>query len=58
MTAVVVAHRLSTVMHADKIIVMQDGRVEAHGAHDKLVKESKIYKRLVEMQFRVEQVKV
>lgn len=51
-TAVVVAHRLSTVMHADKIIVMQDGRVEAWGTHDALIKQSKVYQRLVEMQFR------
>jgi ABC-type multidrug transport system fused ATPase/permease subunit len=52
MTAVVVAHRLSTVMHADKIIVMQEGRVEECGAHDELLETSKTYRRLVEMQFR------
>lgn len=55
MTAVVVAHRLSTVMHADKIIVIQDGRVEACGTHDELYLKSDTYRRLVQMQFRTEQ---
>lgn len=52
MTAVVVAHRLSTVMHADKIVVLQNGCVEACGTHEELLRISKSYKRLVEIQFK------
>jgi len=51
MTAVVVAHRLSTIMHADKIIVLQGGCIEACGSHDELMKQSISYQRLVKMQF-------
>jgi subfamily B ATP-binding cassette protein MsbA len=52
MTAVVVAHRLSTIMHADKIVVMQNGSIEASGTHDSLMEKSTSYRRLVDMQFR------
>jgi ABC-type transport system involved in Fe-S cluster assembly fused permease/ATPase subunit len=52
MTAIVVAHRLSTVMHADKIIVLHDGHVEACGTHAELIETSNTYKQLNAMQFR------
>jgi len=54
MTAVVVAHRLSTVIHADRIVVLSDGRVEAVGTHQELLISSPTYSRLHALQFREE----
>ena len=50
-TVIVIAHRLSTIMKADRIYVMDEGRITASGKHDQLIKESELYKRLYEMQF-------
>jgi len=50
-TAIVVAHRLSTVRHADRIIVLKDGEIEASGSHNELLLTSKTYKKLCKMQF-------
>ena len=50
-TTIVIAHRLSTVRHADRIIVMQDGGVLATGSHDDLVREGGLYARLANLQF-------
>ncbi len=49
-TTLVIAHRLSTVRHADRIVVLVDGRVEQTGAHDELLESSATYRRLWEMQ--------
>ena len=49
-TALVVAHRLSTVRNADNILVMKDGRIAEQGRHDELVIKGGIYARLVELQ--------
>ena len=49
-TCVVIAHRLSTVRHADEILVLQKGEVVERGTHDQLVAQNGYYKRLVEMQ--------
>lgn len=49
-TSIVIAHRLSTVRHADEIIVLQKGEIAERGTHDELIIKNGIYKRLVEMQ--------
>ncbi|MBL7806693.1 MAG: ATP-binding cassette domain-containing protein, partial [Saprospiraceae bacterium] len=49
-TALVIAHRLSTVQNADEIVVMDAGRIVERGTHDSLMKEGKIYRKLVELQ--------
>jgi subfamily B ATP-binding cassette protein MsbA len=51
-TSVIIAHRLSTVIHADKIIVLQDGQVLDQGRHNELFDRCELYKRLCEMQFQ------
>jgi ATP-binding cassette, subfamily B, bacterial MsbA len=51
MTAIVIAHRLSTVRHADRIIVLKEGRVEAVGSHEELLSRSPTYEQLCRMQF-------
>ena len=50
-TTLVIAHRLATVQKADRIVVMQEGRVVAEGSHDSLVAEDGLYARLAALQF-------
>lgn len=52
-TNIVVAHRLATVMHADRIYFLEGGRVSGMGSHDELVATHPYYARLVARQFRV-----
>jgi ABC-type multidrug transport system fused ATPase/permease subunit len=51
-TTIVIAHRLSTVLHADKICVLVDGRIVEEGRHDELMANGKHYARLYRLQFR------
>ncbi|MBA3813350.1 MAG: ATP-binding cassette domain-containing protein [Alphaproteobacteria bacterium] len=50
-TTVVVAHRLSTVMDADMIYVIEEGEVSENGTHKELLENNKTYARLVDLQF-------
>ncbi|PWU04605.1 MAG: antibiotic ABC transporter ATP-binding protein [Bacteroidetes bacterium] len=49
-TSIVIAHRLSTVRHADEIIVLQKGEIVERGTHDSLLGLDGMYRKLVEMQ--------
>ena len=50
-TTLVIAHRLATVVHADKIIVLEDGKIVDSGTHQTLMQSSELYARLARLQF-------
>ena len=49
-TTIMVAHRLSTIQHADKIMVMHKGKLRESGTHQELLNQDGIYKKLYELQ--------
>jgi ATP-binding cassette subfamily B protein len=53
-TSLVIAHRLSTVLAADKILVMDKGQLVEQGTHDQLIEKNGLYRSLYETQFRQE----
>ena len=53
-TTLVIAHRLATVLSADRIVVMDEGRIVEEGRHETLVKKNGLYARLARLQFDVE----
>ena len=55
-TVIVVAQRVSTVIDADRIVVMDDGQIVGIGAHDELLKTSEVYREIVESQIPLEEV--
>jgi ATP-binding cassette subfamily B protein len=50
-TTIIIAHRLATVLKADRIVVMNNGRIVASGSHQQLLQSSPLYARLAELQF-------
>ena len=53
-TTFIIAHRIQTVMHADQILVMDDGQILQQGIHDKLISEPGPYREIFRTQSRVE----
>lgn len=55
-TVIIVAQRVSTILHADKIIVMEEGKMVAEGTHEELLKSSRIYYDIASSQLREEEL--
>ena len=53
-TTLVIAHRLATVKSADRIAVLNNGRLEALGTHNELIKSSELYSKLATLQFQLD----
>ena len=53
-TTIIIAHRLSTVMHADKIFVFERGRIIDHGVHEELLSSCSLYRYLCDLQLHSE----
>ena len=51
-TSIIIAHRLSTIQQADKIVVLEKGRIIEHGSHKELLSHDGQYKKLFELQFQ------
>lgn len=51
-TSIMIAHRLSTVINADRILVVDGGQILASGTHNELLTTNKLYKKLAELQFQ------
>jgi ABC-type multidrug transport system fused ATPase/permease subunit len=50
-TAVIITHRLGALVLADRIVVMQDGRILDAGTHNELIARCELYRRLYQIQF-------
>jgi len=53
-TTIIIAHRLSSIKKADKIVVLNEGRIEEMGKHDELLKKGGLYSKLYNIQFSEE----
>jgi ABC-type multidrug transport system fused ATPase/permease subunit len=55
-TTLVIAHRLTTILRADRILVINDGRIVEQGTHSELIRACGLYRELYDMQFSGHQV--
>jgi ATP-binding cassette subfamily B protein len=54
-TSIIIAHRISTIKNADKILVMDNGEIVEQGTHDQLMQQKKVYFELYEKQLLEEE---
>jgi ATP-binding cassette, subfamily B, multidrug efflux pump len=54
-TTLIIAHRISSLKHADEILVLEEGRVVERGRHEKLIHNNGLYKRVYELQYKDQQ---
>ena len=47
-TVIIISHRMKSIENADKIVVLENGRIESEGKHEELLQKSKVYKNLIE----------
>ena len=45
-TVIIVAQRISTIMHADKILVLEDGKIVGQGTHQELLRQNEVYQQI------------
>jgi ATP-binding cassette, subfamily B, multidrug efflux pump len=57
-TTFIIAHRISSLKHADEILVLEDGRIVERGVHSELVKNQGLYQRIYEIQYKDQMVNV
>ncbi|MBQ7916517.1 MAG: ABC transporter ATP-binding protein [Firmicutes bacterium] len=55
-TTIIIAHRISTIQHADQILVIDEGKIVQHGQHEQLSQEEGIYKTIYEKQLLEEEI--
>ena len=55
-SSLVIAHRLATVVKADRILLLDHGRIKAVGSHERLMVDSALYRTLAELQFSVPEI--
>jgi ATP-binding cassette subfamily B protein len=55
-TSIIISHRVSSAKLADRIIVLDDGRIVEQGTHEKLMKQNGVYKELYDKQLQTEEV--
>ena len=54
-TVVIISHRMKSIENADKIVVLENGRIESEGKHEELLQKSKVYKNLIEKTKKAEE---
>ena len=55
-TVILIAHRITTLMHADQIIVMDKGRIAEQGTHEELIEKGGMYAKIYELQMQQSQI--
>ena len=56
-TVIIVAQRISTILNADKIIVLEEGKIVGKGTHEELIKTCEVYKQIALLQLSEEELK-